>query len=188
MPDLLWPGSEASSPRERECEVDQERHNRIFELFHASDRSARPGTQGVRDRGERRRRLSRFRSVAPALPRPGFAPPRLSKRRARSYRHRTSTSIVCSSSSVPAAWARSTWPNRKNRSVGKVALKIIKMGMDTKEVIARFRSERQALAMMDHLNIAKIHDAGATRGRSSLLRDGARATAFPSPSTATGTA
>ncbi|MFH1278489.1 MAG: serine/threonine-protein kinase [Candidatus Eisenbacteria bacterium] len=44
----------------------------------------------------------------------------------------------------------------------KVALKIIKLGMDTKEVIARFESERQALAMMDHLNIAKIHDAGAT--------------------------
>ncbi len=45
----------------------------------------------------------------------------------------------------------------------QVALKIIKMGMDTKEVIARFQSERQALAMMDHVNIAKIHDAGATQ-------------------------
>ncbi|MFH1845270.1 MAG: tetratricopeptide repeat protein [bacterium] len=45
----------------------------------------------------------------------------------------------------------------------KVALKIIKLGMDTKEVIARFQSERQALAMMDHVNIAKIHDAGATQ-------------------------
>ena len=44
----------------------------------------------------------------------------------------------------------------------KVALKIIKMGMDTKEVIARFESERQALALMDHVNIAKVFDAGAT--------------------------
>ncbi|MCK9995899.1 MAG: serine/threonine protein kinase, partial [Candidatus Krumholzibacteria bacterium] len=44
----------------------------------------------------------------------------------------------------------------------KVALKIIKMGMDTREVIARFESERQALALMDHPNIAKVHDAGAT--------------------------
>src|SRR5262249_52715777 len=44
----------------------------------------------------------------------------------------------------------------------KVALKIIKPGMDTREVIARFESERQALAMMDHPNIARVLDAGAT--------------------------
>jgi serine/threonine protein kinase/Tol biopolymer transport system component len=44
----------------------------------------------------------------------------------------------------------------------KVALKIIKLGMDTKQVIARFEAERQALALMDHPNIAKVLDAGAT--------------------------
>ncbi|MBN2566243.1 MAG: protein kinase, partial [Candidatus Eisenbacteria bacterium] len=44
----------------------------------------------------------------------------------------------------------------------RVALKIIKLGMDTRDVIARFEAERQALAMMDHPNIAKVHDAGAT--------------------------
>ncbi len=44
----------------------------------------------------------------------------------------------------------------------RVALKIIKLGMDTKEVVARFGQERQALAMMDHPNIAKVFDAGAT--------------------------
>jgi serine/threonine protein kinase/WD40 repeat protein len=44
----------------------------------------------------------------------------------------------------------------------RVALKVIKLGMDTKEVIARFEAERQALAMMDHPNIAKVLDAGAT--------------------------
>ncbi|MBN2314508.1 MAG: tetratricopeptide repeat protein [Sedimentisphaerales bacterium] len=44
----------------------------------------------------------------------------------------------------------------------KVALKIIKLGMDTKSVIARFEAERQVLAMMDHPNIAKVLDAGAT--------------------------
>src|SRR5262245_18889296 len=44
----------------------------------------------------------------------------------------------------------------------KVALKIIKPGMDTKEVIGRFESERQALALMDHPNIARVLDAGAT--------------------------
>ena len=44
----------------------------------------------------------------------------------------------------------------------KVALKIIKAGMDTKEVIARFEAERQAIALMDHPNIARALDAGAT--------------------------
>ena len=44
----------------------------------------------------------------------------------------------------------------------RVALKVIKLGMDTKRVIARFEAERQALALMDHPNIAKVLEAGAT--------------------------
>ena len=44
----------------------------------------------------------------------------------------------------------------------KVALKLIKWGMDTRRVVARFEAERQALAMMDHPHIARIYDAGAT--------------------------
>ena len=52
--------------------------------------------------------------------------------------------------------AEQTQPVRR-----KVALKLIKPGMDTKQVIARFEAERQALALMDHPNIAKVHDAGA---------------------------
>jgi len=44
----------------------------------------------------------------------------------------------------------------------KVALKVIKLGMDTKSVVARFEAERQALALMDHPNIARVLDAGAT--------------------------
>lgn len=44
----------------------------------------------------------------------------------------------------------------------RAALKVIKLGMDTREVIARFETERQALAIMDHPNIAKVLDAGAT--------------------------
>ncbi len=56
------------------------------------------------------------------------------------------------------------WVADQERPVRRrVALKIIKMGMDTKEVIARFEQERQALAMMDHPNIAKILDAGVTQ-------------------------
>jgi tetratricopeptide (TPR) repeat protein len=43
-----------------------------------------------------------------------------------------------------------------------VALKVIKPGMDSKQVVARFEAERQALALMDHPNIAKVHDAGST--------------------------
>jgi len=44
----------------------------------------------------------------------------------------------------------------------RVALKIIKLGMDTRQVVARFETERQALAVMDHPNIARVYDAGAT--------------------------
>jgi serine/threonine protein kinase len=53
-----------------------------------------------------------------------------------------------------------------------VALKIIKPGMDTRQVIARFEAERQALAMMDHPNIAKVLDAGTTsNGRSFFVME-----------------
>ena len=53
--------------------------------------------------------------------------------------------------------AEQTHPVRR-----KVALKVIKPGMDSRQVIARFEAERQALAMMDHPNIAKVHDGGTT--------------------------
>jgi eukaryotic-like serine/threonine-protein kinase len=48
----------------------------------------------------------------------------------------------------------------------RVALKIIKPGMDSRQVVARFEAERQALALMDHPNIAKVFDAGTTGVRS----------------------
>ena len=55
-----------------------------------------------------------------------------------------------------------------------VALKVIKAGMDTREVVARFEAERQALALMDHPNIAKIFDGGATEsGAHGLSRSSA---------------
>src|SRR5262245_7786485 len=44
----------------------------------------------------------------------------------------------------------------------RVALKVLKPGMDTRQVVARFEAERQALALMDHPNIAKVHDGGQT--------------------------
>ncbi len=65
----------------------------------------------------------------------------------------------------------------------RVALKIIKLGMDTKSVIARFEAERQALALMDHPNIAKVLDAGATdTGRPFFVMELVRA--LKSPTTA----
>ena len=57
----------------------------------------------------------------------------------------------------------SVWRAEQERPVRReVALKIIKLGMDTREVIARFEVERQALAVMEHPGIAKVFDAGAT--------------------------
>src|SRR5262245_12148620 len=54
----------------------------------------------------------------------------------------------------------------------RVALKIIKPGMDTRQVIARFEAERQALALMDHVNIARVLDAGTTpAGRSYFVME-----------------
>ena len=57
-----------------------------------------------------------------------------------------------------AVWAAEQTEPIKRR----VALKIIKLGMDTNQVVARFEAERQALALMDHPNIAKVLDAGTT--------------------------
>src|SRR5215207_10430001 len=75
------------------------------------------------------------------------------------------------------------WKAQQDRPVKRsVALKIIKVGMDTKEVIARFDQERQALAVMDHPSIAKVFDAGTTQfGRPFFameLVQGARITRF----------
>src|SRR5439155_5113549 len=56
--------------------------------------------------------------------------------------------------------------------IRKVALKVIKLGMDTRQVLGRFEAERQALALMDHPNIAKILDGGATdTGRPYFVMD-----------------
>src|SRR5262245_19750687 len=63
--------------------------------------------------------------------------------------------------------AEQTQPVRR-----KVALKVLKAGMDTRQVIARFEAERQALAIMDHPHIAKVLDGGATAsGRPYFVMD-----------------
>src|SRR5438874_967147 len=64
----------------------------------------------------------------------------------------------------------------------KVALKIIKPGMDSRQVIARFEAERQALAMMDHVNIARVFDGGTTAEPDALARGMAKSLAYASGS------
>ena len=64
--------------------------------------------------------------------------------------------------------AEQTQPVRR-----KVALKVLKPGMDTRQVVARFEAERQALAIMDHPNIAKVFDGGDDDLGPAVLRDGA---------------
>ena len=93
-------------------------------------------------------------------------------RRAASGPARSSARTSCCSRSARAAWASSTWPSRPARSSRKVALKVIKPGMDTRQVIARFEAERQALALMDHPNIARVLDAGRDGIRPAVLRHG----------------
>ena len=61
----------------------------------------------------------------------------------------------------------------------QVALKLIKPGMDSKQVIARFESERRALALMEHPYIAKIFDAGLTRDGRSLAPFRSRVDSIP---------
>ena len=69
----------------------------------------------------------------------------------------------------------------------RVALKVVKLGMDTAQVLARFDNERQALAMMDHPNIAQIFDAGATtKGARTSSWSTSRARRSPSIAIASG--
>ena len=68
-----------------------------------------------------------------------------------------------------------------------VAVKLIKAGMDGKPVLARFEAERQALALMDHPNIAKVLDAGTTRRPAGRTSSWNWSRACRSPGTATST-
>ena len=65
------------------------------------------------------------------------------------------------------------WMAEQREPVRKVALKIIKAGMDTCQVVARFEAERQALALMDHPNIAKVFDGDVWTAGRPFFRHGA---------------
>ena len=73
-----------------------------------------------------------------------------------------SGAISCWKCSVKEVAALSIWLSRRSRCKRRVALKVIKLGNGHQTGVARFEAERQALALMDHPNIAKVLDAGAT--------------------------
>ena len=73
-----------------------------------------------------------------------------------------SARIVCFNASAKAGWAKCGWRSRLEPVQRQVAVKLIKPGMDSARVIARFEAERQTLALMDHPAIAKVFDAGTT--------------------------
>ena len=142
--------------------MDQERHQKIFDLFNkAADQpdSEREAFLRKESGGDESLVVEVMRLLAhdpgSVCPAPRAATPDLIDTMIDQYRL---LEILGSGGMGEVYLAEQETPIRR-----KVALKIIKLGMDTKEVIARFQSERQALALMDHVNIAKIHDAGATQ-------------------------
>ncbi len=83
----------------------------------------------------------------------------------------------------------SVWMAQQTEPVKRlVAVKLIKAGMDSKQVIARFEAERQALALMDHPNIARVLDAGTTgSGGTARTSSWTSSRGCRSPATATST-
>ena len=139
---------------DRECGGDAELRARVEALLKADDAA-----------------LSRPRAtplLRPAIPARQTSPMSLALTSAKLSPAATS----CWRRSARAAWAPSSWPMQTEPVRRTVAVKIIKPGMDSKAVLARFEAERQALAMMDHPNIARVLDAGSTDTGPALLRHG----------------
>ena len=156
---------------DRECGGDDELRRRLDELLAAHDHPA--GRAGAAPRGR-----APSRSPLPTTRRPprGRRPPRASGPRRSptrppptGRRPRPRSSAASSRGGTSSArrsarggWAPSSSPSRSSPVRRQVALKLIKAGMDSKTVLARFESERQALALMDHPHIARVLDAGTT--------------------------
>ena len=111
----------------------------------------------------------RRRSMPPSARRPDrpatvseLAPEDAPRPISRRPRHRIGGLTSCSRRSARGAWASVYMAEQEKPVRRKVALKIIKPGMDSEQVVARFEAERQALALMDHPNIARVLDAGTT--------------------------
>ena len=137
------PAAERAAYLDQACAGDAALRQRVEELLQASDEAAPSSKARQQFRPDRVEPSASIR-LPPRNPATGSA------------------ATNCCSKSAKAAAAWCIWPSRRNRFSRRVALKVIKLGMDTKQVIARFEAERQALALMDHPNIAKVLDAGAT--------------------------
>ena len=115
------------------------------------------------DRASRRRPSRRRGSEAPSSGSPVArerARRRTRQNRRAGHAHRPLRDR--SNASARAAWASSISPGRTRPSSAHVALKLLKRGLDTARIVARFEAERRTLALMDHPHIARVLDAGAS--------------------------
>jgi len=151
---LRLPPEERESFVRRECGEDVELAEGVLSLLRSHE-SAREFMESCPEKGSSRV-ASRLEKVAPSEERPGD----------QIGRYRLQELIG------RGAWG-SVWIARQTADIDRqVAIKILKVGMDTKDFLARFEVERQMLAMMDHPNIAHVIDAGATeRGRPYLVME-----------------
>src|SRR5438046_2137263 len=134
------PGAERDQFLEQACEVNDELRRRVEELIRAHDQAA-----GFLDDSPRAAKRTIVLKLPPTE-KPGD----------RIGRYKILQQIGEGGCGV-VYMAEQEEPVRR-----RVALKIIQLGMDTKSVIARFEAERPAVALMDHPNIAKVFDSGAT--------------------------
>ena len=141
---------------ERECAGRPELRLRLDQLldahFCSSSLLEQPDADQTQGRDQTQDRFAPAITIAdnPAIP----GKDRASRRRHRRQVPRWSRGLAT------AGWARSGGPRQTTPVKRFVAVKLIKAGMDSKQVLARFDAERQALALMDHPNIAKVLDGG----------------------------
>ena len=158
---LEKPAAERPAFLEQACAGDDALRRRVEALLRSHETPdsflVRPGGE---PRGDHRLRPQPDRQRRP----PGSTGREIDRSDAdrRTARAASSAPTSCCSRSAREAWAPSTWPSRPTPVHRMVALKLIKAGMDSRQVLARFGAERQALALMDHPNIARVFDAGTT--------------------------
>ena len=116
-------------------------------------------------------RRARSWAVSSKVPRPGLVRRRFTSR-SRSVLAPSSGLTSCCSRSARGAWASSSWRSSRPGAAAGSRSRSSSPAWTSRQVIARFEAERQALAMMDHPNIARVLDAGDDERRPALLRHG----------------
>src|SRR5262252_2786678 len=158
--------------------MDAERWQKVDRVFHAalqaepSRRAALLEDSCAGDESLRREvesLLAHYESAESFIERPAFATgqllssPQSSSSAAESLAPGSTVAQYRLLEAIGAGGMGEVWRAEQAEPIRRtVALKLIKAGMDTRAVVARFDSERQALALMDHPNIAKVFDAGST--------------------------